>query len=103
MRNYQYILSIIKASIFIAVLIVFSGIFDFNSVLYNDDGNLVLFDVFDSLKNMLSYCLYFLLYGIAIAIGFSIASMFIFIPDFNTSFMFAFIIFFFTHLQFPPG
>ncbi|MFX0069885.1 MAG: hypothetical protein ACFFAO_02235 [Candidatus Hermodarchaeota archaeon] len=91
MRNYQYILSIIKASIFIAVLIVFSGIFDFYSVLYNDDGNLVLFDVFDSLKNMLSYCLYFLLYGIAIAIGFSIASMFVFIPGFNASFMFAFI------------
>ncbi|TFG03518.1 MAG: hypothetical protein EU539_12160 [Promethearchaeota archaeon] len=91
MRTHVIILSSIKAILFIIIIVVFGGIFKFDDVLYNVEGKLVLFDVFDSLKNVLSYCLYFLLYGIAIAIGFGIASIFILDPNFNSSFMFTFI------------
>jgi hypothetical protein len=67
------------------ILVVFSGIFKFNEVIYNADGKLVLFDVFNTLKNVLSYFLFFGLYAIAIGIAVAVSALFLFIPKYDNN------------------
>ena len=91
MRKYLLILNIINAAIFIFVLVVFSGIFNFNKILYAPSGDLVIFDFFDKLKNVLAYTMYFCLYAIASFISLLMANLLFLFPNYYASFMFKFL------------
>ena len=91
MRKYLLILNIINAAIFIFVLVVFSGIFNFRKILYAPSGDLVIFDFFDKLKNVLAYTMYFCLYAIASFISLLIANLLFLFPNYYASFMFKFL------------
>jgi hypothetical protein len=91
MRNYLLILNVLNGIIFILVLIVFSNIFNFKKIMFKPNGDLVLFDVFETLKNVLIYVFYFCLYALSSVIGLMIAGMLSFLPSFNASFLFLFL------------
>jgi len=73
------------------VLTVFSGIFNFRKILYTPTGDLVIFDFFDKLKNVLAYTLYFCLYAFASFISLLMANLFFLFPNYYASFMFNFL------------
>ena len=76
---------------FIFVLIVFSGIFNFRKILYTTNGDLVIFDFFETLKNVFSYIIYLCLYATASLIVLIMVSLFFLLPNFYTRFMFTFL------------
>ena len=107
MRKYIFILSLINNGIFIFLLVVFSGIFNFRKILYTPTGDLVIFDFFDTLKNVIAYSLYFCLYSIANFISLLIANLFFLFPNYYATFMFKFLDSFFRNFLslwfFPSG
>ncbi len=90
MRKYLLILNIINAVMFIFILIVFSSIFNFTKIFYTENGELVVFDFFDTLKNVFSYILYLCLYATASFIALLLVSLFFLLPNYYTRFMFTF-------------
>ena len=91
MRKYLLILNIINAVVFFFVLMVFSSIFNFRKILYTPTGDLVIFDFFDTLKNVLAYAMYFCLYTIASFISLLMANLFFLFPNYYARFMFTFL------------
>jgi hypothetical protein len=91
MRKYLLILNIINAVIFIFILIVFSGIFNYRKILYTTNGDLVIFDFFNTLKNVFAYLIYLCLYATASFIILLLVSLFFLLPNYYTNFMFTFL------------
>ena len=63
-RNYILLLKVINVLVFVWILILFLSIFDFNEVL-TSDGELVLLSFLNSLKNISTYIVFVVAYGIA--------------------------------------
>ena len=63
-RNYILVLKIINILVFVWILFFFLSIFDFDKVL-TSDGELVLLSFLNSLKNISTYVVFAVLYGIA--------------------------------------
>ncbi|MBD3211577.1 MAG: hypothetical protein GF311_03135 [Candidatus Lokiarchaeota archaeon] len=107
-RYYLIGLRIFNALLFIWIITLFLSLFDFSAVLTTADNDLVIVDVILSIKNVVSYALFFLLYLIAYGIAFIIAGLFAPLPFFDMNFMFSFIQFFFKNFlslwfSFPGG
>ena len=107
-RNYLLVLNIINAIIFVLIILIFSSIFNFNQIIFNPQGELVIFDVIDSIKNVLTLILYFLLLSIAVGIAYLLMILFGSFPYFNSRYMFNFIQNFFKNylnlwFSFPDG
>ncbi|TXT65870.1 MAG: conserved membrane protein of unknown function [Promethearchaeota archaeon] len=107
-RYYLIGLRILNALLFIWIITLFLSLFDFSAVLTTADNELVIVDVILSIKNVVSYALFFLLYLIAYGIAFIIAGLFAPLPFFDMNFMFSFIQLFFKNFlslwfSFPGG
>ncbi len=107
-RNYLLILNIINAFLFALIIIVFNSIFSFEDVLTNANGELVIFDIFNSLKNMFVYVFYFILIVVVIMVGFGLSFAFSYVTSFYSNFMGRFIELFFINFLnswfvFPTG
>jgi hypothetical protein len=66
-RNYILVLKIINLLIFVWILFIFLSIFHFDAVLTTPDGEFVLLSFINSLKNILTYVVFIVVYGIAIS------------------------------------
>ena len=86
-RDYLTVLNIINAAVFIFIIIIFNSIFNFGKVLINSDGELVLFDVINSLRIVITYVIYLCLFSVAIGISAVIIVLFSPIPYFNSRYM----------------
>jgi cell division protein FtsB len=86
-RHYLLSLKVIKILIFIWILTIFFSVFHFEEVVTTSDGELVILAFFDSLKNIMTYSFYGLLFIIAVAI-IQITSIFFYInPDLMNRFL----------------
>ncbi|MFX0074867.1 MAG: hypothetical protein ACFE96_05460 [Candidatus Hermodarchaeota archaeon] len=66
-RNYILVLKIINVLIFVWILFIFLSIFHFDDVLTTSNGELVLLAFLNSLKNISTYIVFIIAYGIAIS------------------------------------
>ena len=64
-RNYILALKIINVLIFVWILFIFLSIFHFDTVLTTSNGELVILSFLNSLKNILTYIVFIVAYGIA--------------------------------------
>ena len=108
MRYYIQILIIINAFVFFWLLSVFNVIFNFQEVVTTVENELVIFDVIDALRNILTYLIYYINYGIGFFSSLMVTSMFSPFPFFDSSYMFNFSGYFFkfylnTWFSFPGG
>ena len=65
MRWYLIVLNAINILVFIWILSIFNLIFNFQEVITTSGDQLVIVDVIDALKNVITYIIYFVSYGIA--------------------------------------
>ena len=75
-RNYILVLKIINVLVFVWILFIFLSIFDFNKVITTSDGELVLTSFLNSLKNILTYLVFVVVYGVAFFCVFIASLMF---------------------------
>jgi hypothetical protein len=75
-RNYILVLKIINVLIFIWILFIFLSIFHFDTVLTTSDGELVLLAFINSLKNISTYIVFAVAYGIAFGCVFIVSLLF---------------------------
>ncbi len=75
-RNYILVLKIINVLIFIWILFIFLSIFHFDTVLTTSDGELVLLAFLNSLKNISTYIIFAVAYGIAFGCVFIVSLLF---------------------------
>jgi hypothetical protein len=75
-RNYILGLKIINVLIFIWILFIFLSIFHFDTVLTTSDGELVLLAFLNSLKNISTYIVFAVAYGIAFGCVFIVSLLF---------------------------
>jgi len=75
-RNYILVLKIINVLIFIWILTIFLSIFHFDTVLTTKDGELVLLSFLNSLKNISTYLVFAIAYGVAFGCVFIISLLF---------------------------
>ena len=90
-RYYLLTLNIINAAIFVFIIIIFNSIFNFEEVITNSEGELVIFDVINSIRVVFTYIIYLILFSIVIFIARILVLLFSPIPYFNSNFMFDFI------------
>ena len=64
-RYYLLILKVINALIFLWILVIFLSIFDFNKVITTTEGELVLSSFLTSLRNISTYVIFIVVYGVA--------------------------------------
>jgi len=64
-RYYLLILKVINALIFLWILVIFLSIFDFNKVITTTEGELVLSSFLTSLRNIATYVIFIVVYGVA--------------------------------------
>ncbi|TFF94046.1 MAG: hypothetical protein EU543_02195 [Promethearchaeota archaeon] len=107
-RYYLTILRILNALLFVWIIFIFLSLFDFSVVLTTSDNELVILDVILSIKNLISYGLYFILYLIAYGIAFIMAGLFSPFAFFNLNYTLTFIQQFFKNylsvwFSFPGG
>ncbi len=108
MRYYLLILNIINILIFIWLLSIFNLIFDFGEVITTSQDQLVIFDVIDALRNVITYVIYYISYGIGFLSSLIVTSMFSPFPYFDNTYMFHFMDSFFKGIlnnwfSFPGG
>ena len=107
-RNFLFILNIINGVVFVLIIITFMSIFNFGKVLTTSSGELVIYDVIKSLRNVFIYIIYFCLFSIAIGLALLMVFLFGSFQYFNSNYMFNFIQFFFKNylnlwFPFPSG
>ena len=73
-RNYILVLKIINVLIFVWILFLFLSVFHFDDVITTSDGELVLTSFLNSLKNITTYLVFAVVYGVAF-VCVSIASL----------------------------
>jgi hypothetical protein len=86
-RYYLYFLRALNALFFVVIISIFFLLFDFNQIITTPEGKLVFIDVITKIKELLSFLIFFILYFIAIAIGFIVMLITLFRIDwevFNT-------------------
>ena len=64
-RYYLLILKVINALVFLWILVIFLSIFHFDEVITTSEGELVLSSFLTSLKNILTYVIFIVVYGVA--------------------------------------
>lgn len=102
------VLNIINIFVFLWIISIFTSIFDFSKVITNADNKFVLTEFITSIRNIFIYIIYSGLYLVAILTALGIASLFSFIPNFESGFSYYFIGYFFKFylgkwFSFPGG
>ncbi|TFF93075.1 MAG: hypothetical protein EU544_06415, partial [Promethearchaeota archaeon] len=88
MRYYLLVLNIINFLLFIWIIAIFNGIFNFEAVVTNPEEELVITDVINALRNIGIYLIYLCAYLVGVVSALAVAGIFGAFPYYSTGFMF---------------
>ena len=86
-RVYYFILKVLKLLMYVWVLTIFFSLFHFENVLTTSDGNLAILAFFGSLRNIVTYCFYGLVYVSAFGVIILVSNIFFVNPVFMRNFL----------------